>query len=439
MIVAIALLCLTMTAPEVEVRGRSRTTLVVGTQPLYSASRGALEFQRFAPIVEELSLDATPGIEGLEISFAAWAAIDPGEKFFAEPLLADLTQASLSWSTSLFSARAGRLFLFNDTSRALHLDGAALAIHGIAGPIRLESEAWIGVPVSTAYAEEPLRESFPVAATDPLFYAPRGSDWARAGDFAFGLRAGGSLLEVASAYVGYTHERDLDELDRESFSGRVSITPLRALSIDSSASFDLYARALEDAELQLSYWPGRALRAAFYGRKRSPALLLPSTSIFSVFAGEDHEELGLEVDYFVWREFRLSTSAELRRTTAGSDRELGHRITAGLRAQLSFWPGARSALSYERLREPWFGRYDYLRASLELPMSELFIVSADAGTFLIERPGESTHLAGRIGVAGTIYFAPVSFVLATRGAQNERGDRELAVIGRIEWNVERSF
>jgi hypothetical protein len=434
-----ALLCLTFAAPQAEIHGRSRTTVVVGSQPIYSSSRGALELQRFAPITEELSLRATPNIEGVELTFAAWTAIDPGERFFAEPVLADLTILSLAWRTSLFSARAGRLFLFNETGRALHFDGGSFALHGASGPIRLESETWIGVPVSTAYGEEPLRDTYPTAASDPLFYAPRGSDWSRPGDFAFGARVGGSVLDVVSLFAGYAHERDLAEIDRESLSGRLSITPFRGWALESFASFDLYAGAVEDAELHLSYWPDRSLRTAIYARRRAPALLLPSTSIFSVFAGEDHEEAGLEADYFVWRELRLSASAELRRTAVQEEEALGYRLSAGLRAQLIFWPGARSAFSYERLSDPWFGHYDYLRASLELPMSELFVVAPDAGIFLVERSGSSMHLAGRIGVAAKIQVDPVFFVLATRATQNERGDRELAVIGRVEWNAEYSF
>ena len=57
---------------------------------------------------------------------------------------------------------------------------------------------WVfaGVPVSTNYGEEPLRNTFPQAANDPLFYAQKGSDWSRPGDASFGVRAAASVPPV---------------------------------------------------------------------------------------------------------------------------------------------------------------------------------------------------------------------------------------------------
>jgi hypothetical protein len=308
--------------------------------------------------------------------------------------------------------------------------------------VRVEAEAWAGAPVSTAYGDEPLRDAFPRAVNDPLFFAPRGSDWSRPGDVAFGVRAGGSVLDIAELGVGYAHERNLAEIDREALTGRFRLAPWRSIALDGFGSFDVYAGAMEDAELNLSYWPVDGLRTGVYGRMRVPGLTLPSTSIFSVFAGEKHAEAGVEGDLFVGGAMRLSASAELRRTALenGDDSTLGYRLTASARNRLAFWPGARTALSYERLTDPWFGRYDYARCSLELPLSEVFSVAPDAGVFLVQRTGGELRLAGRVGVAGSILIErQVLVVIAGRAMQDERGGSELAVIGRIEWNVEHIF
>lgn len=344
MTLAFTILYLSLAAPPAEMHGRARTTVVVGSQPLYSVSRGALEVQRFAPIVEELSLDAAPGVDGVKLSFAGSAAIDPGERLFADPMLADLTLASIEWRSSFLSARAGRVFLSNETSGVLHLDGATLALQGGAGPLRLESDAWAGVPVMTAYVEEPLRDAYPMAAADPLFYAPRGSDWARLGDFAFGVRARGSAFDVVSFGAGYAQEHHLGEVSREAVSGHLSFTPFTNLSMSSSACFDAHAGAFEEAGVNLSYWPVSSLRTAVYARRQSAALLLPTTSIFSVFAGQKHEEAGLETEYFASKGLRFSASAELARTVLedGTESAFGYRLTAGLDATLIFWPGAHT-------------------------------------------------------------------------------------------------
>lgn len=441
MIALLPLLCL-VAELEASVHGRSRTTVVVGSRPLDSAGIGALRLKRFAPIVEELSLDSAPGIEGVTVSVAAWSAIDAGDRFLGHRAIADLTLASITWQTRHLLLRGGRLFLYSDAGRAAHLDGGALSLRADGGPLRFELEAFGGVPVSTDLGEEPLRNAFPEAADDPLFYASRGGDWSRPGDASFGVRGSVAFEDFALLGLGYAQDRDLDEIDREAFIGRVHLAPLDALALDGAASFDLYGRAFEDADVTLSYWPTRSLRAAIYARARTPRLLLPATSLFSVFAGEKHSEAGIEADGFAWSTLRLSGSAELRRTELedGSDDALGYRWTASARRTLLFWPGARTALSYERLSEPWFGRYDYLRCSVELPFSELWSISGDAGFFLVEKSSDALRVASRFGVAGALRVDERAlFVIAGRATEDERGGSELALIVRIEWNVERTF
>lgn len=429
----LALIALLAVGQEASVHGRSRTTVIVGTQPLYSVNQGALELQRFAPIVEELSLEAATGIEGVTINAAAWTAIDAGERFQGDRTVADLTFAVLQWKTAHLDLRAGRLFLYSDVARATHFDGGAFAARASSGPVHLEAEAWAGVPVSTAYGDEPLRDAFPEAARDPLFYAPRGSDWSRPGDVVFGARAAGSLFDRVELGLGYARESNLAITDRESFSGHVHLAPWGSIALDGFASYDVYASALEDSELALSYWPLEGLRTAIYGRTRVPGMTLPSSSIFSVFANERHADAGVETDLFLEGRTRLSASAELRRSALedGTDSALGYRLTAAARHRLVFWPGARTSLSYERLSDAWFGRYDYLRASVELPVSETIAVSPDAGVFLVD-----ARAAGRIGIAGSMRIADqLLLVIAARGTREQSGANELAVIGRIEWSA----
>jgi hypothetical protein len=437
--------------PAPEIHGRSRTFVMVGARPYFgidSAGQGTLVERRFVPIVEDLFLDAKPGIDGFSIALDAWGALDAGERFYGSRLPADITEGWVKYEKKDLTLRAGRLFLFNDVGRGQRVDGGQIVLHPTAGlgDARVSLDAFAGVPVRPLFGEEPLLHDRPEALRDPLALAQKGADWSRPGDIAVGAAAGLKIGTLVETRVGFLHKTELAEIDRQSVVGRVRLDLDPRLSLLGYGSYDLQARGLEDAELQLQSFIFQDVRVAVYGRARQPALLLPVTSIFRAFGSEIHQDLGIETDLFLTRRMRFSASAEARRTepSDGGGRAIGYRAFSELRSELPFLGGSRGALSYERLFDGWFGRYDYFRASAEVPILRFLTASADGGAFLIKASEAGADgpqkLALRAGVsAALIGDSTWRAVLAVRATRTPELLDELAVIGRLEWNVDRVF
>ena len=114
------------------VRGRTRTTAMLGKEPAVVAnSAGGLSLveRDFIPIVQDVFLDAETGVEGFTVAVDGWFAADAGEGRVRHRALSDLAQGYVRWRTSSLTVTAGRMMPFSLTARALRLDGAELRIH----------------------------------------------------------------------------------------------------------------------------------------------------------------------------------------------------------------------------------------------------------------------------------------------------------------------
>jgi hypothetical protein len=437
------------TAPQGEVHGRSRTFLMVGSRPYVGADtnvRGALEDRRFMPAIEDLSIDARPGVEGLTIALDAWGALDTGQLYYLSRTIADLTEGYVRYHRRDFDARAGRLFLFSDVGRGLRVDGGELVLHPATdlGPAHLSLDTYAGVPVIPLYGEEPIQGDRPEALRDPLALGQGGSRWNRPGSFAFGALAGARFDQGLDIGVGYAHQTEYAEIEREDLVARLRYAPDARLSINGYGSYNLFAHGFEDAELDASTMIDKLARVTAYARSRTPALLLPSTSIFSVFGNETHRELGLEGDLFVSSSARASLAGEMRRTDAegGVGHALGYRAYAAVRSRLPLIERGRGLLSYERLEDGWFGRYDYLRAGTELPLVGTLGANIDGAIFFIHRTSlglDTSEVALRGGAGLSYVYETIRAVLAVRTTRTQAVPFETAIIGRLEWNVDRTF
>lgn len=437
--------------PAAEVHGRSRTLLMLGSRPYFGADTngmGVLEDRRFIPILEDLSLDARPGVEGLSIGVDAWTMLDAGQRFLGDRLLAELTEGFLAWNGRAVTARAGRLFLFTDVGRGDRIDGVEVLLHPQAplGAAHLTLDAFAGVPVIPLFGEEPIEGDRTAALRDPLLLAPRAAAWKRPGDLAVGALAGMRLDPGLELALGFTRRTELAEVEREAVVGRVRWASA-GFEVHGFGVYDVVGRGLEDAELAVDRWLGRGLRLSLYGRSREPALLLPSTSIFSVFSSEIHRELGLEGELFLTPDVRISSAGEVRRTEAGPDagNATGYRAYAALHGALPTRLRGRGIIALERLQDGFFGRYDYLRAGGELPLTEEVGVSGDGALFLVRptsQPGAPAleHVALRAS-AGLTWrpFEAWRLIGTVRTTHSEAVPFEAAVIGRLEWSVDHVF
>src|SRR5262249_8060166 len=181
------------TSPPASVHGQTRTTAMIGERPYIAAGSGgaspgigtdssgalSLSDRRFIPVVQDIFLDARPGVEGVTIALDAWGALDAGDRVYRSRALAEGTEGWVRWDRRDLSLRAGRLFLFNEVGRGDRVDGAEITLHPMTEVLGalMSAKAWAGIPVIPLYGEDPLLHDRPEAFRDPLVVAPGGSDW----------------------------------------------------------------------------------------------------------------------------------------------------------------------------------------------------------------------------------------------------------------------
>lgn len=445
------------------VRVKSRTLLVIGTEPVVErvSETPRVVDRQVVPILEEVSARAATGIDGLSVSVDGWIAIEAGGRIFADRALADLTEGYLEWRRAAIQLTAGRIQSYSETGRGLRFDGAQLVLKPVFKlveiPLELRVEGYAGAPVTPRFGEEPLlTEPLPDVPRDPTEVGPGGTDWQRVGDSCFGALVGFGRPGVYFGSLGYARTNRAAEIDREALVGQLTLRPVSALRLDGFVSYDFFARALEDSELILAARITPDLRLAAFGRVREPALLLPSTSVLSVFGGSGHQEAGASVDWF-GAAGRLTATAELRRTTESPESfeaAEARRYVAGksdaphgsieARGPLQLVRG-RGVVGIEILGRTDAPGYSIARIGAEVPVVGMLSASAEVAGLRIERDAESVGYGGRASLSGVLTGEWWRLVLALRGTRTPAEafsvarlaghSDEVALLGRFEWRA----
>jgi hypothetical protein len=417
------------------VHAKSRTFVLLGARPYYSTADDRLVDRRALPIVEELTVDARTGIPGVTVAVDAWLAVEGADRFLQDRALGDLGEAWVRLEREELTLTAGRMMIASTTGRGIRIDGARFFFHprGDLFGAKIRAEIWGGVPVEPSFGEEPLRRSVPIFADDPLQVAKGSTDWDRPGDWAIAGSVGLLLADLADASIGYVRVQDLTEVGREALVGTVDLLPGQRITVRAFGSFDVYGKGVEEAEVEASLWATEDLRLAVFGRHTSPELLLPSTSILSVFGGPTHSDAGLDADLYLSAKVRLSASAELRRAAADED-ALGHRLSASILGLVPGLDGARANAGFERVDDLWYGGYEQAHLGIEIPLSETLAVGADGALFVFRRD-EASQLAARGGISSRLDLGRWRISWAARLTRIEDLSTDLSMLGKVEWDI----
>jgi hypothetical protein len=149
--------------------------------------------------------------------------------------------------------RAGRFLAGSGAVRPLHLDGVSAI-----GRTRFGAsmEIFAGVPVVARFGE-------------------RSYDWALGG------RVAQSFAQRATVGAAYVQRRDYGRLADEEIGADFAAAPARWLDFAGRSAVDLTSRGVSDAMGSVAARSGD-FRVELFGGYRSPARLLPATSLFSV-------------------------------------------------------------------------------------------------------------------------------------------------------------
>jgi hypothetical protein len=161
---------------------------------------------------------------------------------------------------------AGRFVLSTGAVRPVHLDGAHVVAQTLGGT---SAEVFSGVPVVPRFGR-------------------RSYDWLVGGRVA---QRFGSFGVLGASYV---ERRDRGRETSEALGGDLALYLLRRLSMSARASYDLVSRDV--AEVAATGALGSIeRRLELYGTLRNAALLLPSTSLFSVLSDAPSVQTGANV------------------------------------------------------------------------------------------------------------------------------------------------
>lgn len=176
-------------------------------------------------------------------------------------------------------ARVGRMLITAGGLKAVHLDGADIV-----------GRAPWGTTI----------EVFGGAPTTPEFQY-REFDWAVGG------RVSQRISKYGTVGVGYLHLRQAGAVAFEELGIDALATPLPWLDAAFSSAVDLQSFALADARLSLAA-RFKSVRLELFGVRRSPAHLLPATSLFSALGDVPSQRAGASL---LWRAApRLDVLAE---------------------------------------------------------------------------------------------------------------------------------
>ena len=198
-------------------------------------------------------------------------------------------------------ARVGRFIVATGAVLPRHIDGVSARARTRSGT---DVEAFGGLPVVPRFGVD-------------------------AYDWIVGARLSHRLGGIGSAGISYVHERDRGFVADEEIGIDLAATPKKWLDLAARAAFDVVDDpGVADARLSAAARKG-AWRFEAFGARRSPARLLPATSLFAALGDVSSDEAGVGTR---WRAApRLDVWASLAYRSVGEDTGVDVKATAALR------------------------------------------------------------------------------------------------------------
>lgn len=159
--------------------------------------------------------------------------------------------------------RAGRMLLTAGAIRPLQIDGASVLGRIPRGP---SLQVFGGAPVTPAFATKPY-------------------DWATGGHLS--QRIG----ELGALGVSYLQRREEGRIAYEELGFDAAFSPARWLDAGTDVAVDLLHQAVTNARASIALRFGR-VRFEMFGLRRSPAYLLPATSLFAALGNVPSDQAG---------------------------------------------------------------------------------------------------------------------------------------------------
>ena len=357
------------------------------------------EAQTFAPFFAQVGLNASDinagPVEDIHVGLGAWGRVSlTGEQAAGD---VDLAFVSGKLFDKHLTVTLGRQFRAGGAFRALQVDGASV---DVALPGRLGVTAFGGLPVIPRFA---------VARGDAvwgarLYWRP---NW--------DTEIGASYFEMMDH--GYTARRDVG------IDGRTEL--FHHLNLAGMAVLSAVEGRLVEAEISPGWRVSDKVEITGQFRHTSPDLLLPRTSILSVFAQTVHNHGGLGVAYDPSAHFSAAVDAKL---IGGPNEPLGYEVS-GL-ASVRPLRNTRATLQAVRLGLPENG---YTRVRLAGGQTlGMLTLSLDLDGYFLDQPVNGVKQSFTVAATGRMAL-PANFDVVLSGlyATDPFFQQRWEVMGRL--------
>ena len=266
------------------------TTLFYTREDPYRVGGGSreIELDRVAPLFEMISVTAsdvsTAFAEEVEVVLSTWGAYEIGDIRRWQNGASTASERRASGDVDVGYVK-GELFgrrLIRRVGRQLISEGASRMVHVDGAQLRLRLPFGVGV---SAYA----------GSVVPPRFAGRGGELMTGNhraDFATGGRLSWFFPGVLEVGASAALARDRGDVSRQDVGADLRLFLPMHVQLAGSSFYSLYEERLGEAEVAASWRGSRAVQVTADYRHVEPDLFLPRTSIFSVFAEDQRDDVG---------------------------------------------------------------------------------------------------------------------------------------------------
>lgn len=321
---------------------------------------------------------------GLSIEMAGFGAYEFGAPAADSRWDGDVTVAKVSQQLGWTTIALGRQAIAAGAARYSRLDGAHVELNPavIDGPWWVSAGAYAGFSVLPRWNEHPsyiyLGAVSPELLRDPSVLEPR----ARTRHTLAGARVTLGHSQRFRTMLSYHGEQEQGELARRSLGVDVNASPHRRVKILGKSLLDLDSGGLSDARVVVDTQANDDINVSAEYFHAEPALLLSSQSVFSVFAQDSFDELGVEVAYRATERISMAGSGFVQLMRAA---EVGGRGQLRLRVLADESSGTELQVVYSRVDIPE-GGYHALRNSLRRRFGADWDASVQAYQYYYDEP-----------------------------------------------------
>jgi hypothetical protein len=279
----------------------SSTTLFYAGQQAQGAPPGQTpDLATVAPLFEILTISARDLSQSkkvqLEIQFSGWGSWDTADLRWDNGTQGSVTGDVLTgFVKAQFLDRAVTLRLGRETvalgsTRYLQIDGGDVVLRLPAG---FTLSGYVGSPVSQRFQRRTWNSSYESVSWNPA-----------GGDLAYGGRLGWSLAPAGTPGKGldigafYSEVTNSGTIARQDVGADLRLQPFSSnLSLAGWAVYSLVGEELSEATAIVTWTATRKLHVNLDWRFSVPSLVLPQTSILSVFSASNRNDIGGALTY----------------------------------------------------------------------------------------------------------------------------------------------